>query len=78
MILDGDQIRTIIKEAVKGVDVSQLGDEQAFSEIGIDSLDHSMILLAIEEKSNVKIPDEAVERCESIAGIIAFLQEGQA
>lgn len=75
---DGNEIREIIKGAVKGVDVSQLGDEQAFSEAGIDSLDHSMILLAVEEKFKVKIPDEAVDRCDSVAGIIAYLEESRA
>jgi acyl carrier protein len=77
MMLDGNQIRAIIEDAVKGVDVTDLGDEQEFSEGGIDSLDHSMILLAVEEKCGVKIPDEAVSRCASIAGIIAFLRENQ-
>jgi acyl carrier protein len=78
MMLDSDQVRAIIKDAVKGVDITELGDEQDFSEVGIDSLDHSMILLAVEEKSNIKIPDEAVDRCASVAGIVAFLKDNQA
>lgn len=78
MMFDSDQIRAIIEESVKGVDIATLGDEQDFSEVGIDSLDHSMILLAVEERSNIKIPDEAVDSCASVAGIVAFLKDNQA
>lgn len=78
MMLDSDQIRAIIEESVKGVDIAALGDEQDFSEVGIDSLDHSMILLAVEERSSIKIPDEAVDSCASVAGIVAFLKDNQA
>lgn len=76
-MLDGNQIRSIIQGAVKGVDVAGLADEQDFSDAGIDSLDHSMILLAIEEKTSIKIPDEAVDRCASVAGIMAFLEDNR-
>lgn len=77
-MLDSDVVRTIIKDAVQGVDLSGLKDDQAFEDAGIDSLDHSMILLAVEEQANVKIPDSAVDRCNSVEGIITFLKDGGA
>ncbi len=78
MMLDGDAIRSIILEAVKGVDISSLEDDQDFEDVGIDSLDHSMILLSVEEKSGVKIPDEAVDNCRSVKGILSFLGDNAA
>lgn len=77
-MLDSNDIRSIIVEVVKGVDISGMTDDQDFDDAGIDSLDHSMILLSIEEKTSVKIPDEAVEDCRSVQGIIAFLRENPA
>ncbi len=68
-----ENIHEIIKEIVVGFDASELKDDQDFIDAGIDSLDHSNILLAIEEKTNVPIPDDEVENCSTINGIIKFL-----
>lgn len=73
-MLNGASVRAIIAEAVKGVELSDVKDDEVFQDFGIDSLDHSLILLAVEEKSGKKIPDEALEECSTIDGIVAFLR----
>lgn len=74
-MIDSEDIKKIIGEVVVGFDNSSLEDEMNFSEAGIDSLDQANILLEIEERHDVKIPDEAVSRCSSIRGIIEFFNE---
>jgi acyl carrier protein len=75
VMLGSEDVRSILQEVIKGIDLSALGDDENFYEFGIDSLDHSMVLLAIEEKSNIKIPDEAIESCSSVTGIVAYLSD---
>ena len=73
--MDKEEIRAVIEEAVIGIDLSNVEDDERFEEIGIDSLDHASILLIVEEKSGKKIPDEALQECSSIAGIVSFLKD---
>ena len=70
-----NDIKNIIQETVIGFDVDSLDESQDFSEAGIDSLDHLSILLALEEKFDInKIPDEDIDLCSSIAGILSYLK----
>ena len=73
-MISSEEIRSIINDVVIGFDVTGLGDDMNFKESGLDSLDQANILLEIEEKHNVKIPDEALSECSSINGIINYLK----
>jgi acyl carrier protein len=73
-MLTREDIRAVIKDTVIGFNIEDLKDEQDFSEAGIDSLDHLTILLSMEEKYAVeKIPDEDIDKCRSVAGIVEYL-----
>jgi acyl carrier protein len=47
--------------------------DRSLLEQGLDSLDHSAVLLALEETYGVDIPDEDVERLKSVNAIAAYL-----
>ena len=68
-------IRNIIKNAGVSEDLAQLINDGSLKEIGLDSLDMANVLLQIEEKFNIKIPDEDVEQLDSINSIVAYIQE---
>ncbi|MBT4434790.1 acyl carrier protein [bacterium] len=73
MITEQD-IKNVIEKEVMGFDVNNLRNDQDFTEAGIDSLDHLSILLALEEGYGVKkIPDEFIDDCRSISGILSYL-----
>jgi acyl carrier protein len=72
-MLKSDDIRSIIKNVVMGIELSDMKDDQDFADVGIDSLDQLGILLAIEEKYDIKIPDEDVEQCNSVTGIVTYV-----
>jgi acyl carrier protein len=74
-MINSEQIKDIISEVIIGFDIEKLGQDQNFFDAGIDSLDHMSILLAIEEKHDINIPDDAVEKCSSIEGIISYLKK---
>ena len=72
-MLTKKDIRAIIEDVVVEFDVSTIKDDQDFKDVGIDSLDHITILLAIEEQYGFKIPDKDIDQCSSITGILSYL-----
>ena len=73
MISEKD-IRNAIQTSVMGFDVEKLKNDEDFVDAGMDSLDHLSILLNLEESYEVKkIPDEDVDLCGSINGILDYL-----
>lgn len=73
MISDID-IKNVIADTIMGFDVSAMDNDQDFSNLGLDSLDHLTILLALEETFEMtKIPDEDIDKCRSISGILDYL-----
>ncbi len=73
MISDID-IKNVIADSVMGFDVSVMDNDQDFSNLGLDSLDHLTILLALEETFEIKkIPDEDIDKCRSVSGILDYL-----
>ncbi len=69
------QLRTIIAEAVPTIDAAKLPADVAFADSGIDSLDYAAILLALQERHGLVVPDEDLSRTASIAGILAYAAE---
>ena len=72
MALSEQQIRDAIAKSVLNFDAAALSSSMRFQEAGIDSLDHASILLELQERHGLKVPDEAIQQCSSIAGILEF------
>ncbi len=68
-----EEIRSIIEEADTMADMATLDNDIALPEQDVDSLDMANILLLLEEKYNVKIPDEDMSQVQSINGIVQYL-----
>ncbi len=73
-----DDLLTIIK--VTGVvdRVDNIKTSESFKDNGIDSLDVYTILLAIEEKYNLKFTDEQVVKLTTIDIILSYLNQHNA
>lgn len=65
-------IRDAISKSVDDFDASGLGADDDFFDAGLDSLDHATVLLGIQEECGLTIPDETVEQCRSINGILEY------
>ncbi len=74
MKITADEIKAVIKEAGVVADVSVLDENTNFSDAGIDSLDTFNILLSVEEKFVVKIPEEDTDQLNTISAIISYLE----
>lgn len=73
MISDMD-IKNVMVNSVAGLSIEAIDSNQDFLDLGLDSLDHLTILLALEEVHGIeKIPDEDVDKCRSVSGILDYL-----
>ena len=61
-----DDVSTLPKEIRAG---------KTLAEQGVDSLDAMSVYLHIEEKYGIKIPDEAVDKLDSVDNIVAYLND---
>ncbi len=74
-MLTEENLRKILTDKVMGIDTDKIGIETEFSDVGIDSLDHAVLLLSLDEEFGIKIPDKDVERCNSIKNILLYVKE---
>lgn len=69
-----EEIFLIIKNAGVAADISKIKGETSLRSAGVDSLDMMNLLLAIEEKYGIKVPDEEAARLDSVDSIVVYLQ----
>ncbi len=70
-----EELLTIIRDVVKNVVINNGEDyDRPLREIGIDSLDMMSILLAIEEKYNVSVPDQDIDQLKTINLIVSYIE----
>jgi len=74
MITEKDILK-IISEKISGIDLEIIKSKTEFSDVGIDSLDHAVILLALDEEFGIKIADNDVDKCNSIDNILCYMKE---
>jgi acyl carrier protein len=67
------EIISIFDDAGIAADVSKLKSDTSLRTAGVDSLDMMNILLQIEEKYGIKIPDEVAAELDSIDHIVSYL-----
>ncbi len=74
-----DEIRTglaEILEEVAGVDKADVADEKSFTdELDVDSLSMVEVVVAAEEKFNVKIPDDEVQNLKTVGDAVSFIEK---
>ncbi len=70
-----DQVKEIIIDQL-GVDEGQVKAEASFiDDLGADSLDTVELVMALEEKFEVEIPDEDAEKMKTVGDAIKYMSE---
>jgi acyl carrier protein len=68
------EVRSLLSEAgVSDEVLSKLGRSSSLLEAGVDSLDMANLLLIVEERYGLKIPDEEALQLNSVASILKLL-----
>lgn len=68
-----ENVKEVIAEAEVLGDANEMKNDVPLSEQGIDSLDVVNVYLLLEEKFDVKIPDEDLNKVETIDAIIEYI-----
>ena len=70
-----DDVKAIIAEQL-GVKKEEVTDNASFvDDLGADSLDTVELVMALEEKFGIEIPDEDAEKMGTVAEAIKYLEE---
>ncbi len=73
MTVTTEEIRNIVEEAETMVEMDTLVNDVPLTDQDVDSLDMANILLLIEEKYDIKIPDEDMSQIQSIDDIVTYI-----
>lgn len=68
-----EEIISIIEEAESMADIDTLKNNIPLTEQEVDSLDMANILLLLEEKFDVKIPDQDTNQLQSVDDIVTYI-----
>lgn len=69
-----EQVKEILAKQLR-VDASKITmDSKIKDDLGADSLDILQLLMAIEDKYNVTVPDEQLATFEKVSDIVSFLE----
>ncbi len=69
-------VRSIVSEFLE-LDGELVNAKDDFSSLGLDSLDWIEIIMAVEEKYEIEIPDEEGERMTSAFAIAEFVEKAK-
>ncbi len=70
-----DEVKAIIAEQL-GVKIEEVTEKASFiDDLGADSLDTVELVMALEEKFNIEIPDEDAEKMTTVGEAIKYLEE---
>ena len=72
-----DEVKEVVVEQLN-VNPDEVKEDSKFVEdLGADSLDVVELVMALEEKFDIEIPDEEAEKIATVADAIKFIEENR-
>jgi len=69
-----DDIKEVVVEQLS-VSADEVKEDSKFVEdLGADSLDVVELVMALEEKFDIEIPDDEAEKIQTVADVVAYIQ----
>ena len=75
MAVNHEEILRVIRTVCTSLQVSNDDCDKELEDLGVDSLDMSGILLAIEEEYDIRIPDQDIEKLNTIDAIAIYVNQ---
>lgn len=69
-----EKIKAILAEQLDIDENAISSDSMLVEDLGADSLDAIDIVMSIEDEFNIEVPDEIVEKMESVSDILTFVE----
>ena len=72
-----EQLRNVVAEQL-GLDRSEIVPEaRILDDLGADSLDIVELVMALEERFDIEVPDADVEMLQTIGDVVAYVEKKQ-
>ena len=72
-----DEVKEVIVQQLS-VDAAQVKPEAEFvKDLGADSLDVVELVMALEEKFDIEIPDEQAEKITTVGDVVKYIEENK-
>ncbi len=72
-----DDVKEVVVEQLN-VSPDEVKMESKFVEdLGADSLDVVELVMALEEKFNIEIPDDQAEKIQTVGDVVKFIEENK-
>ncbi len=71
-----EKVKSIITEQL-GVDGEEITPDTSFDDLNADSLDIVELIMALEEEFDMEIPDEEVEKIQTIGEVVDYIRDRQ-
>ncbi|SFV74499.1 Acyl carrier protein [hydrothermal vent metagenome] len=69
-----DEIKEVVVEQLS-VNADEVKEDSKFVEdLGADSLDVVELVMALEEKFDIEIPDDEAEKIQTVADVVAYVE----
>ena len=69
-----DKIKEILADQLDIEENAITPDSLLFEDLGADSLDAIDIVMSVEDEFGIEVPDEIIEKIESVSDIITFVE----
>ena len=70
-----EEMKELIAEELS-IDVSEITEESSFKDdLNVDSLDLFELVMNLEEKYDIEIPSEDLEKLETVGAVIKYIEE---
>lgn len=70
-----EEIQKIICEQLKARPEEVTPETSFINDLGADSLDTTELVMALEEKFNLEIPDEDAEGMETVSDVVKYIEK---
>lgn len=69
-----NQIKSIIADALE-INIEEVAEDKSFSDdLGADSLARVEAMMALEERFELKIPDDVADRFKTVGDVVEYIQ----
>lgn len=73
-----DDVKAVVVEQLN-VNEGEVKPESRFvDDLGADSLDVVELVMALEEKFEIEIPDEEAEKIQTVGDVVAYIEKAKA
>ncbi|MCM1114239.1 MAG: acyl carrier protein [Clostridium sp.] len=69
-----EKLKTILAEQLDVEETNITSESLLVEDLGADSLDAIDIVMSVEDEFGIEVPDEIIEKMESVGDIISFVE----